>query len=319
MKNTVRMSAVLLATAILCGTVAAAADADDMVAISGGPFVMGSNAGPADERPSHRVTLAPFMIDRVAVSNRAYASFLNDRGWKDRQGRRYYDVDDGDARIHQRDGRFVADPGYETHAAVEPSWRGARAYCRWRGKRLPTEAEWERAARGTDGRTYPWGEAMPDAVRARFAAGWNATVPVSGPDAGATPDDVLGLAGNTHEWTSSLYRPYPYRADDGREDPEAGAANALRGAVRTTARRCICAQPGAATGSRADRVPVITISAFAAPGACRAAGLIARRRFEPCAVRTPGSADISRPIIGGFSGEPSMSPSPRLPRAGRGT
>jgi len=224
-----RLLPVLLAAAILCGPAGAAETPDDMVAIAGGPFVMGSDDGPADERPAHRVTLAPFLIDRVAVSNRAFAGFLNARGWLDAAGRRYYDVDDGDARIHRRDGRWVADPGYETHAAVEVSWRGARAYCRWRDKRLPTEAEWERAARGTDGRTYPWGEERPDAGRARFKAGWNATVPVTEPVAGRTPDGVVGLAGNTHEWTSSLYRPYPYRAEDGREDADADGERVTRG------------------------------------------------------------------------------------------
>jgi iron(II)-dependent oxidoreductase len=206
-----------------------------MVAIAGGPFIMGSDDGPVDERPAHRVSLAPFLIDRVAVSNRAFAVFLNERGWEDSHGRRHYDIDDNDARIHLRNGRFVADRGYETHAAVEPSWRGARAYCRWRGKRLPTEAEWERAARGTHGRSYPWGEARPDASRARFNAGWNETVPVTGPGAGATPDGIVGLAGNTHEWTSSLYRPYPYRADDGRENPEAAGERVTRGGAHDSA------------------------------------------------------------------------------------
>ena len=237
MMNTVRMISVLLATAILCFPAAVAEDAGDTVAIPGGPFVMGSDDGPADERPVHRVTLSPFMIDRVAVSNHGFAIFLNARGWKDTQGRRYYDVDDGDAGIHQRDGRFVADPGYETHAAVEPTWRGARAYCRWRGKRLPTEAEWERAARGKDGRTYPWGEATPRDVHAHFATGWNATVPVTEPEAGVTPDGVIGLAGNTHEWTSSLYRDYPYRANDGRENPEATGDRVTRGGAHDSAAR----------------------------------------------------------------------------------
>lgn len=98
------------------------------------------------------------------------------------------------------------------------------------------------AARGADGWTYPWGEATPGAVRARFAAGWNETVSVSGPKAGATSDGILGLAGNTHEWPSSLYRAYPYRADDGREDPQVPGERVTGGGAHDSAalarRRC---------------------------------------------------------------------------------
>lgn len=223
-----------LIAALLLGMPAAAAERPDMALIAGGPFVMGTDDGPADERPAHRVTLKPFLVDRVAVSNAAFAEFLNEKGWRDDRGRRYYDIDDGDARIHARYGRFRADPGYADHAAVEPSWRGALQYCRWRGKRLPSEAEWERAARGAEGRPYPWGAAAPDATRAQFAAGFNQTAPVTGPKPGATPEGVIGLAGNVHEWTSSLYRPYPYRADDGREDPEAGGERVTRGGAHDT-------------------------------------------------------------------------------------
>jgi iron(II)-dependent oxidoreductase len=112
---------------------------------------------------------------------------------------------------------------------VEASWRGARAYCRRRGARLPSEAEWERTARGTEARIHPWGSAPPSAPRARFAAGWNQTATAGSLTAGATVDGILDLAGNVHEWTSSLYRPYPYVAGDGREDGEAPGERITRG------------------------------------------------------------------------------------------
>ncbi len=214
---------VIVFTLAVAGAPSMAADSG-MVRIPGGAVDMGSDDGPADERPRHRVELQPFQIDRLPVTNAEFADFLNARGWRDGIGRRFYDVDDGDARIHRQGGKFVADPGYGDHAAVEPSWLGALEYCRWKEKRLPTEAEWERAARGKSGRTFPWGEEKPAARHARFASGWNATAAVGTHRSGATPEGVLDLAGNVHEWTSSLYRPYPYRQEDGRETPDPGAA-----------------------------------------------------------------------------------------------
>jgi len=126
-------------------------------------------------------------------------------------------------------GRWRADAGFEHHPVVEVSFRGASEYCARSGKRLPTEAEWEKAARGADGRRYPWGNEAPDATRARFAAAYNATVPVGSHAQGASPYGVLDMAGNVWQWTSSLYRPYPYRAGDGREDARSPEIRATRG------------------------------------------------------------------------------------------
>ncbi|MCH7711078.1 MAG: SUMF1/EgtB/PvdO family nonheme iron enzyme, partial [Proteobacteria bacterium] len=120
------------------------------------------------------------------------------------------------------------------HPVVETSWRGARDYCRWRGKRLPTEAEWERAARGTEGRPYPWGDRPPDKSRARYGSGWGQTVAVGSPPRGATPEGVMNMAGNVHEWVSSLYEPYPYGAEDGREHPDASGERVTRGGAADT-------------------------------------------------------------------------------------
>lgn len=179
---------------------------------------MGSNDGPQDEKPQHQVHLPEYFIDRHKVTNSQFAEFLNARGTQGGKGQRWFDIDDSDARIHRRDGRWLADSGHEEHPVVEASWYGALAFCSWAGKRLPTEAEWEKAARGTDGRRYPWGHEVPDKSRAHFGGGWNDLRPVGRFPKGASPYGVLDMAGNGWEWVSSLYRAYPYDPKDGRED-----------------------------------------------------------------------------------------------------
>ncbi len=223
--------AVLLLAALWSVPLAAAerSPSGEMIAIPPGAFTMGRDSGPEDERPAHEVTLAAYAIDRFPVTNAQFAEFLNAVSHVNQRSERLYDIDDPDARIHRAGGSWRADPGYEKHPVVEASWAGARDYCAWRGKRLPTEAEWEKAARGSDGRRYPWGNTPPDRTRARYAAGWNETAPVGSHAAGVSPYGAHDLAGNAWEWVASAYRPYPYRADDGREDPAAGPVRATRG------------------------------------------------------------------------------------------
>ena len=201
----------------------------EMVTIPAGPFIMGRDDGPADERPAHTVTLPAYAIDRLPVTNEQFARFLEAAGTHNPRGERLYDIDDPDARIHQRNGAWRPDDGYSNHPVVEVPWAGARDYCAAIGKRLPTEAEWEKAARGSDGRRYPWGNSSPDQSRAQFGAGWNETVPVDRFSAGASPYGVLDMAGNAWEWVSSAYRPYPYHASDGREDLAPGPVRGTRG------------------------------------------------------------------------------------------
>ena len=167
-----RCWSLLVAGTLVCASAVAATGTStrDMVAIPAGPFTMGSDDGPPDERPAHQVELAAYAIDHLPVTNAQFAEFLNAMGTHNKQGERLYDFDDSDARIHQRGAQWTADAGYDYHPAVEPTWAGARDYCAWRGLRLPTEAEWEKAARGTDRRKYPWGDAAPDRTRAQFGA-----------------------------------------------------------------------------------------------------------------------------------------------------
>ena len=200
-----------------------------MASVSAGDFVMGSNNGPDDEKPEHQVFVKSFLIDVLPVSNADFAKFLNARGLKNHLGESFYDDDDRDARIHQQKSLWQADLGYATHPANEVSWVGARDYCTWLNKRLPTEAEWEKAARGTDARKYPWGNSKPNHNRALYGAAYNSSAPVDAFPEGASPYGVLDLSGNQWEWVASAYRPYPYSADDGREHQTPGPIRSTRG------------------------------------------------------------------------------------------
>ena len=200
-----------------------------MVSIPAGPFTMGSTEGPDDEKPAHEVKLAAYSIDRFPVTNAQYAEFLNSISASPKASARLYDFDDPDARIHRRGERWAADAGFENFPVNEVPWLGAVEYCRSKSKRLPTEAEWEKAARGTDARRYPWGSEPPDARRARFESRFNETAEIDARPAGASPYGVREMSGNVWNWVSSAYRPYPYRADDGREDLRPGPVRATRG------------------------------------------------------------------------------------------
>lgn len=228
----------------------------EMIAIPAGSYPIGRDDAAADQRPAHAVALPAYRIDRTEVSNAAYAEFLNLMGLRVRgpfsagrlaedggedaallrerrgSGHTQYPfiaLNDENARIGHDGRRFVASPGYEDHPAAEVTWAGARAYCQWRGGRLPTEAEWEAAARGPEGLRYPWGEAPPDATRAHVNGDPDATAPVGSLPAGASPFGVLDMSGSLAEWTSTLKRPYPYDAKDGRENPAATGERVTRG------------------------------------------------------------------------------------------
>jgi formylglycine-generating enzyme required for sulfatase activity len=189
-------------------------DGKEMVLISAGEFLMGSADGPENERPSHRVYLHDFYISRTLITNEEYQRFL-DANPQHRVPR--VNRDWAEPYNWNENERSFPD-GKGAHPVVLVSWNDALAYATWAGGRLPSEAEWEKAARGTDGLRYPWGEDFDPGrcnVRESRVLG---TSPVGYYPTGASPYGILDMAGNVWEWTTTLERPYPYRPDDGRED-----------------------------------------------------------------------------------------------------
>jgi formylglycine-generating enzyme required for sulfatase activity len=206
------------------------ADDAEMVTVPAGPFTMGSPGTALDEdaaeKPVHQVDLAEFRIDKCEVTNAQFARFLTAmERTQDDAGREWVWVDPY-LQLEQANGEWRPKAGMEKLPVVNVTWYGATAYARWAGKRLPTEAEWEKAARGADGRKFPWG---PNMDHSRFRLGFDRLLPVGSFPTGASPYGCLDMAGNVWEWTSSLFRPYPYVATDGREDPDSTDRRVARG------------------------------------------------------------------------------------------
>ena len=206
-----------------------------MVLVPAGQFLMGSDSWSGSEKPVHQVYLDSFYIDQFEVSYSDFVEFLNQVGNQIEgvAGKAHWvEEDDPDLRIHRVDNNWQADPGLENHPMNEVTWFGARAFCEWRGARLPSEAEWEKAARGTDGRTYPWGEMEPTCEMANFAGCYYDSVPVDSYPDWVSPYGLYNMAGNVHEWTNDWYGEdyYANSPTDNPTGPESGDYKVFRGA-----------------------------------------------------------------------------------------
>jgi len=210
---------------------------DDMVMVfvPAGPFEMGSNDGDSDEKPVHTVTLDGFWMDQTEVTNAMFAAFLNEMGNQSEDGVTWLDEAGEDVRIEKSGSAWQPMGGYGDHPVVEVNWYGAEAYCEWAGGRLPTEAEWEKAARGgLEGKKYPWGDEAPTCqAGARNGTQYGAcdgrTVPV-----GTFQPNGYGLydmAGNIWEWVSDWYDAnyYSNSPSSNPTGPASGGFRVLRG------------------------------------------------------------------------------------------
>lgn len=185
-------------------------DGAEMVFIAGGEFTMGSAGGPPDERPPHLVLLKGYWIYRTEVTCDQYAKFLT--------ATRY------DRSFRKKS--FYADPKRSPLPATDVSWLDAQEYCRWAAVRLPTEAEWEKAARGPEGLSFPYGTTF-DPMQANIFSGGLKEV-------GSYPPhgyDLFDMSGNVWEWCSDWYSPsyYPKSPENNPTGPMAGCEKVLRG------------------------------------------------------------------------------------------
>lgn len=198
---------------------------DEMIAIPAGPFVRGTNSGGFDEQPERIIYLDAFSIDRHEVTNAQYLAFVS------ATNHRYPGPPSRYAKNMARM-RGINQP------VVYVSWDDAEAYCRWKGKRLPTEAEWEKAMRGTDARLWPWGN-DPDPRGANWARvddRFEVTAPVGAFPRDVSPFRVADGAGNVMEWVADWYAEDAYRqpVDRNPTGPEHGTFKVLRGGGYTT-------------------------------------------------------------------------------------
>ncbi|MFO7741282.1 MAG: formylglycine-generating enzyme family protein [Anaerolineae bacterium] len=180
-----------------------------MVFVPAGEFTMGSPNGHPDESPAHQVYLEAFYIDRYEVTNEQYLQFFRS-GTELCEDHICLDTkaDNPGSHIIYQDGRYTVETGYEQHPVTLVSWHGAQSYCEQQGKRLPTEAEWEKSAHGLEARMYPWGDRL-DPVRLNAGCRVGDTTPVGSYPGGTSPYGVYDLAGNVWEWTADWYRAYP--------------------------------------------------------------------------------------------------------------
>lgn len=171
-------------------------DGMEMIYVPAGEFQMGSEAGELDEGPIHTVFLDAYWIDKYEVTNAQYAKYMNEKS-----------IDDisSYAQIEKINGTWQAEKKYENYPVTYISWSEAQSYCEWVRGSLPTEAQWEKAARGTDGRVYPWGNQSPVSNLLNYDNNNEGLTAIGSFPEGISPYGALDMAGNVWEWVADWY------------------------------------------------------------------------------------------------------------------
>jgi len=186
-----------------------------MMFVPAGEFTMGSENGSTDESPIHTVTLDAYWIDQTEVTNKMYALCAQAGVCQPPEGTRSYTRSS-----------YYGNPEYDNFPVIYVDWDMAKTYCEWADARLPTEAEWEKAARGTDGRTYPWGEGL-DCNKANYSGCVGDTIAVGSYDDGKSPYGLFDMAGNVWEWVADWYDSN-YYASSPSNNPQGAASGQSR-------------------------------------------------------------------------------------------
>ena len=203
-------------------------DGAAMVYVPVGDFTMGLVEGDSDARdeelPQHTVTLDAFWIDRTEVTNAQYEKCVT-AGACDAPEK---------TKSNTRDS-YYGNSLYDDYPVIYVTWYDAEDYCEWAGKRLPREAEWEKASRGTDGGEYPWGNGSPSATLANYGANEGDTTEVGSYAGGASPYGPLDMAGNVWEWVADWYDGDYYSSSPDRNPTGPSSGNDPRSAGRELA------------------------------------------------------------------------------------
>lgn len=212
-------------------------DSSLMVHIPAGQFIMGSNSYDSDEKPEQVINLSPYWIDKYPVTNKQFKQFVDETGYittAEKNGAGYKRelrglVSTENASWKRPDGIME---GKDNHPVTQVSYIDALEYCKWAGKDLPTEAQWEKAARGPSGDLYPWGkdEPNPNAHANAYLSFNDGTTPVTDYPEGKSHYEVFGMAGNVYQWTKDWYAgTIEKRAGNDPTGPESGDGRVLKG------------------------------------------------------------------------------------------